>query len=74
VLGDYEEVYGSCIKLKRNIEKLRDVREHNLEDDVVRTTRQVRNLKRCRFWCCTRTVDLEHYYIDKINEIKAGIR
>ena len=77
VCGNYEKLYNLCVRLKRNIEKLKMVRVLNtlesedLSEERQRVQKKMRSGLRCM--CCSKTVDAEDYYKSKVVRIKREI-
>jgi len=76
VCGDYELLYNLCVKLKRNVEKLKIARALNqdageLEETQPRVQKRVRSGLKCM--CCSATVDAEDHYKEKVVRLKKEI-
>lgn len=71
--GDYQALYNFCVRLKRNVEKLKIARTLNQETSDLdelqpRVQKRVRSGLRCM--CCSKTVDAEDHYKKKVVRIK----
>ena len=77
VCGDYELLYKLCVRLKRNIEKLKIARALNnlqtedLDEEQQRVQKRVRSGFKCM--CCSKTVDAEDHYKLKVVRLKREI-